>query len=426
MRQMKKGESICFLDNRYVLLTDADDRGRESIVVWGACVELCTGENAGSRFFLKYAEANAEKKNQYAVSLLKRENGFRMEHPYIERIIAGGSFTAETGEKLYGVLGEYIEGDNLKEYWKKHRHMEEKKKFRYMMQLLNAMNYYTCHVKGDSFVHRDVKPDNIMVCTKADKAVMIDFDSSHIPGLGLTERGFDDSNIKALRGTRGFSDPRCFVQYERRELLELAQDIRGDIYAMGRTFWFLLTGSEYYTLEEKEAYVENDGIDDGLAYGIMREKIPDQYRQEKYAELIRILEKMTARPEDRYQKAAEIIKDMKKYMVRYLGGETEYEDIISDPLLLKSREDRQLGERVSVGYKVSAETSRVIIALCPYQMHDILDGNRRPIMAVYNLGGEIWFIPYDRELKKEKEDGSWKIRPDDVFHLREISIDFMM
>ena len=102
MRQMKKGESICFLDNRYVLLTDADDRGRESIVVWGACVELCTGENAGSRFFLKYAEANAEKKNQYAVSLLKRENGFRMEHPYIERIIAGGSFTAETGEKLYG------------------------------------------------------------------------------------------------------------------------------------------------------------------------------------------------------------------------------------------------------------------------------------------------------------------------------------
>ena len=241
MRQMKKGESIRILDNRYVLLKDADDRGRTNMVIWGACVELCTGENAGSRFFLKYAE----EKDLYAVSLLKRENGFRMEHPYIERIIAGDSFTSEDGEKLYGVLGEYIDGANLKEYWGKHHHMEERKKFRYMMQLLNAANYYTGHAKGDRFVHRDIKPENIMVSSKADKVVVIDFDAAHIPGLGLTERGYDDKNISSLRGTRGFSDPRCFVKYPRSELLELARDIRADIYALGRTFWFLLTGSEY-------------------------------------------------------------------------------------------------------------------------------------------------------------------------------------
>ena len=170
-----------------------------------------------------------------------------------------------------------------------------------------------------------------------------------------------------------------------------------------------------------------NGIIDGkLAYGIQERKIPDQYREGKYTELLRILGKMTACPEERYQKAAEVIRDMKKYMIRYFGGEMEYEDVVFDPFFLKSREDRQLGKKVSIGYKISTEPSRVTLALCPYQMHDILVENRIPVMAVYNLGGEIWYIPYDREIKKEKEDGSWRVRPDDVFHMRDMSIDFMM
>ncbi len=419
MHQLKKGDCIIISGEKYRLLEDPDDRGRKKYVTWGACVE---GRN-GKKYFLKYAEM----KDKHAVKRIQREGSFCMDYPYIEHIFTTFQYELEDGTEIFGALGEYIEGHNLKRYWAAHRHIEEKKKFRFIMQLLNAVNYYTEYVKGDGFVHRDLKPENVMVTGDENRVVIIDFDASHIPESGLTISGYDEGSVSILGGTPGYTDPRCFAVLSRGKLIELANDIRADIYALGRTIWFLLTGEEYFTEKELDLY-SHGRIDGKLEFGILEDRVPPQYREKEYRGLLQILNRMTAHPEERYTKALEIIQDMKRYMIWFFGSEEKYESVIEDSCILRSREDRALGKSRTVGYKISTSPSRITYALWPFQMHDIIDksGNNALIMAVYNIGDQVKYIPYAQGLHKENEDGTYCIRSDDVFYFGDKTIDFII
>lgn len=423
MHQLKKGDCIIISGEEYRLLEDPDDKGREGkveCVTWGACVE----GKKGNKYFLKYAEM----KNKHAVERIRREGSFCMDYPYIEHIFTTFQYELEDGTEIFGALGDYIEGHNLKRYWAAHRHMEEKKKFRFIMQLLNAVNYYTEYVKGDGFLHRDLKPENVMVTEDENRVVIIDFDASHIPESGLTISGYDEGTVSKLGGTVGYTDPRCFAVLSRGKLIELANDIRADIYALGRTIWFLLTGEEYFTKKELDLY-SNGSIDGKLEYGILESRVPPQYREEEYRELLRILNRMTAPPEERYTKASEIIQDMEPYMIWFFGSEEEYESVIEDSCFLRSRKDRALGEKSrTVGFKISTIPKRKTYYLWSFQMHDIVDesGDNELIMAIYNIGGKVKYIPYAQGLRKENEDGTYCIRTDDVFYFGDKTIDFII
>lgn len=419
MCQLKKGNCITISGKEYRLLEDADDKGRKEYVTWGACVK---GKN-GKKYFLKYARVE----DKHAVERMQREGSFCMDYPYIEHIFTTFRYKLEDGTEIFGILGEYIEGHNLKRYWVEHRHMEEKKKFRFIMQLLNAVNYYTEYVKGDIFVHRDLKPENVMVTVDENRVVIIDFDASHIPESGLTISGYDDGTVSKLGGTPGYTDPRYFADLSRKELIRLANDIQADIYALGRTIWFLLTGQEYFTGEELYLYNNNGSIDGKTEYGIMESRVPLQYKEEEYRELLRILNRMTASPEERYTKVSEIIQDMKRYMIWFFGSEKEYESVVEDSCILRSREDRALGKRRKVGFRISTSPNRTAYYLWPFQMHDIVDktGNNVLIMAIYNIGDKVKYIPYAQGLQKENEDGTYCIRTDDIFYFGDKTIDFI-
>jgi serine/threonine protein kinase len=81
------------------------------------------------------------------------------------------------------------------------------------------------------FVHRDIKPSNIMLCTEADGAIvakLIDF--------GLV-RAIADPPADPRRGFIGtphFASPEQFARH--------TTDARSDLYSLGVTLWFMLTG----------------------------------------------------------------------------------------------------------------------------------------------------------------------------------------
>ena len=84
------------------------------------------------------------------------------------------------------------------------------------------------------FVHRDVKPSNVMLCTEADGAIvakLIDF------GLvrDITDQSAGGSPVRTgFIGTPHFASPEQFTGE--------TTDARSDIFSLGVTLWFMLTG----------------------------------------------------------------------------------------------------------------------------------------------------------------------------------------
>src|SRR5207249_9679045 len=86
------------------------------------------------------------------------------------------------------------------------------------------------------FVHRDVKPSNIMLCTEADGVIvakLIDF--------GLVRTITDQSTrANASSVPAGFVGTPYYASPE--QFAGKTTDARSDIYSLGVTLWFMLTG----------------------------------------------------------------------------------------------------------------------------------------------------------------------------------------
>jgi len=118
------------------------------------------------------------------------------------------------------VLEEFIDGVTVAQVLEtgKYRHRGAKKVLSGVCNALAAL-----HDRG--FVHRDVKPDNVMVDSDG-RVVLIDFDASR--------RRNENSRDTVVMGTVGYAAP---------EQLGLSQsDARTDIYAVGVLYNVMLTG----------------------------------------------------------------------------------------------------------------------------------------------------------------------------------------
>ncbi|MGL5035834.1 MAG: protein kinase domain-containing protein [Microcystaceae cyanobacterium] len=124
---------------------------------------------------------------------------------------------------LWCMIMEYLAGGNLRQYAISKGGLHEAEALRYIQEVGSALDY----VHRQGFLHRDVKPANIMLRAKTMQAVLIDF--------GLA-RGFvlgkDDNHTNSL--TESFAP---MEQYERKGK-------RGpytDVYALAATFYYVLT-----------------------------------------------------------------------------------------------------------------------------------------------------------------------------------------
>jgi len=94
--------------------------------------------------------------------------------------------------------------------------------------MLKALHY--CHTVIN-VIHRDIKPDNIMV-NHNNEAVLIDFGVS-----ALVEQ--DNDEIKGNNmGSYIFFAPEMFMKSQG----AVIRGVKTDIWALGVTFFFLLTG----------------------------------------------------------------------------------------------------------------------------------------------------------------------------------------
>jgi eukaryotic-like serine/threonine-protein kinase len=146
---------------------------------------------------------------------------YRLKHLGLPRVMD----FFDNGPIIYIVM-EYIEGEDLDSLVKKrpnHR-IEIQEFFNWTSEALKILKYL--HNQDPPIIHRDIKPGNIMI-TRNNELVLVDF------GVARTIAAHNNTQTKV--GTPGFASPEHFFG---------KFILASDIYSLGATFHYLLTGDD--------------------------------------------------------------------------------------------------------------------------------------------------------------------------------------
>jgi len=159
--------------------------------------------------------------DEFQVRFLKEARTLaKLLHPYIVTVFDFG----KTGD-LYYLVMEYVEGPTLRQL-RAENGLTERDALDYVPQIAEALE----HAHEAGVVHRDVKPDNVLVDRRG-RVRLVDFGLASLfgPGPGGTPL---ESNVA---GTQGYMAPEQFASPQ-------SVDHRADIYATGVVCYEMLTG----------------------------------------------------------------------------------------------------------------------------------------------------------------------------------------
>jgi len=143
-----------------------------------------------------------------------------LHHPHLPAVT--DHFTTPDGRQF--LVMDYVEGENLEERVMREGPLPEGQVLAWADQVLDALAYL--HAQSPPVIHRDVKPANVRL-TPAGEAVLVDF--------GITKHlvpGQPTATV-ARAGSPGYAP---IEQYAG------GTDQRSDIYSLGATLYFALTG----------------------------------------------------------------------------------------------------------------------------------------------------------------------------------------
>jgi serine/threonine protein kinase/formylglycine-generating enzyme required for sulfatase activity len=206
----------------------------------------------------------------------------QLEHP---NIVQMHNVAEEDG--YYFIVMQYVEGRTLSQIIRS----GEKKNVTDSIRIIRdaAAGLVAAHRKR--MIHRDIKPDNIMVTTDGVVKIM-DF------GLAKsTEAESDITRTGQVLGTPYYMAPE--------QCGEGTVDHQSDIYSLGVTFYFMLTGHRPFTGDTPLSVMMKH----------VNDKMPDpkKFNPDLDDRAVTVLEKMMAKDKrDRYDSAEALIEDLNK------------------------------------------------------------------------------------------------------------------
>ncbi len=159
-----------------------------------------------------------------------------LDHPNIVR-----AYDLESDGAVYFLVMEYLDGVTLQELVDRRGRLTPERAAHYVRQA--ALGLQHAHEAG--LVHRDVKPANLLV-SRAGIIKVLDLGLARF-FLDETDALTREHNAKAVLGTADYLAPEQGRDSH-------AVDIRADIYSLGATFFYLLTGRPPFdggTLKQK-------------------------------------------------------------------------------------------------------------------------------------------------------------------------------
>ncbi len=238
----------------------------------------------------------------------------RLRHPNI--VSAYTAFTC--GDDLVFAM-EYVAGLNLAQVVKAKGAIAIRQACVYTHQAALGLQY----AREEGMVHRDIKPANLMLSYQKDRPLikLLDFGLSkaaseqNASGLGIGmavesyEFGEHLTGTGEMLGTPGFIAPEQITDSQQ-------ADIRADIYSLGCTLYYLLSG---------EAPFSNLSLMEVLrAHRSLDARPLDRVRAEVPADLAAIVARMMAKdPSDRFQEPVEVAEALKPFFKKGLATANE-------------------------------------------------------------------------------------------------------
>jgi serine/threonine-protein kinase len=201
-------------------------------------------------------------------------------HP---NLIHGAAYGYDTGSRQHYLILEHVDGPNALTLLDRHGPLPVGLVVRVGIEIGRALG----HLHSQNFVHRDVKPDNILFGPDG---------TAKLGDLGLAKRLTGDDELTTTN--QGVGTPH-YMPYEQAVNGDLV-DGRSDLFALGATLYHLMTGAVPFRGDTHEEIVREKAQDAHLPARDRRSEIPP--------ELDRILARSLARdPRSRYQSAGEFV-----------------------------------------------------------------------------------------------------------------------
>jgi serine/threonine protein kinase len=200
-----------------------------------------------------------------------------LEHPNIVR-----AYDIDKDEKVHFLVMEYVEGKQLHDLVRKHGPLDVPRAADYIRQAASGL----AHAHAAGLVHRDIKPGNLIVDTTGTVKIL---------DMGLA-RFLQEGGEVLTQGVLGTPDYLAPEQVEDSHRV----DIRADIYSLGATLYYCLTG--------RPPFAEGTPAQKMIAHQTREPPPIGTFRPGVPIELEEVVGTMMAKsPANRYQTPAEVV-----------------------------------------------------------------------------------------------------------------------
>lgn len=196
----------------------------------------------------------------------------------------------QAGEHHYFVM-EYVDGETVYDAIKQEKRISERAALKILRQVASALKH--AHERG--FIHRDIKPKNIMIASNG---------TVKLADLGLA-RALSDQQLAESEAGRAYGTPFYISPEQIRGRVQIGPE--ADIYGLGATMYHMVTGKVPFEGRTPSQVMHRHLKDDLVP--------PDHVNSKLSAGTAQIIEMMLEkRPSERYGIASDLIEDIDRVL----------------------------------------------------------------------------------------------------------------